>query len=92
MQYRSGKDEDIVKELNKAYHIANSGRKGPVLIDLPMNIQRGDVKNPVYEMSLEEMGLGEARLGCTWEQNVNRCEVVRFCVDMVAESGREWMR
>ena len=52
-------DEDIVKELNKAYHIANSGRKGPVLIDLPMNIQRGDVKNPVYEMSLGELGLGE---------------------------------
>lgn len=50
-------DEDIVKELNKAWHIANTGRKGPVLIDLPMNIQRGDVKNPVYEMSLEEMGL-----------------------------------
>ena len=48
--------EDIVKELNKAYHIANSGRKGPVLIDLPMNIQRGDVKKPVYEMNLEELG------------------------------------
>ena len=31
------KDEDIVKELNKAYHIANSGRKGPVLIDLPIH-------------------------------------------------------
>lgn len=62
-------DEDIVKELNKAYHIANSGRKGPVLIDLPMNIQRGDVKNPVYDMSLEEMGLGEA-----WEvQRENVC-------------------
>ena len=53
-------DEDIVKALNKAYHIANSGRKGPVLIDLPMNIQRGDVKNPVYDMSLEEMGLDQA--------------------------------
>ncbi len=25
-------DEDIVKELNKAWHIANTGRKGPVLI------------------------------------------------------------
>ena len=47
--------EDIVPELNKAYAIANSGRKGPVLIDLPMNIQRGDVAEPVYEMSLEEM-------------------------------------
>ena len=51
--------EDIVPELNKAYAIANSGRKGPVLIDLPMNIQRGDVAEPVYEMSLEEMGLDE---------------------------------
>ena len=53
-------DEDIVKALNKAYHIANSGRKGPVLIDLPMNIQRGDVKKPVYDMSLAEMGLDQA--------------------------------
>lgn len=53
------REEDIVKELNKAWHIANTGRKGPVLIDLPMNIQRGDVKNPVYGMSLEEMGLEE---------------------------------
>lgn len=33
--------------------------KGPVLIDLPMNIQRGDVKNPVYEMSLENINLGD---------------------------------
>ena len=49
--------EDIVNELNLAYHIANSGRKGPVLIDLPMNIQRGDVKNPDFDMSLEEMGI-----------------------------------
>ena len=49
--------EDIVKELNKAYYIANTGRKGPVLIDLPMNIQRGEVEKPVYEMSPEEMGL-----------------------------------
>lgn len=45
--------EDIVKELNKAYHIATTGRKGPVLIDLPMNIQRGEVENPVYDMEFE---------------------------------------
>ncbi len=44
------KEEDIVCELNKAYFIANSGRKGPVLIDLPMNIQRGVVIDPVYDM------------------------------------------
>ena len=52
-------DEDIVKELNKAYRIANSGRKGPVLIDLPMNIQRGDVKKPLYDISAAELGLEE---------------------------------
>lgn len=34
------KIEDLPKELAKAFEIANSGRKGPVLLDLPMNIQR----------------------------------------------------
>ena len=45
--------EDIVTELNKAYHIATTGRRGPVRIDLPMNIQRGEVENPVYDMEFE---------------------------------------
>ena len=48
------KPEDIVKELNKAYHIANTGRKGPVLIDLPMDMRRSEVANPVYDMEFEE--------------------------------------
>lgn len=30
-------------ELEKAYYIATTGRKGPVLIDLPMDISRADV-------------------------------------------------
>ena len=42
--------EDIVQELNKAYHIATTGRRGPVLIDLPMNIQRSEVENPVEDI------------------------------------------
>lgn len=48
--------EKIVEELNKAWYIANTGRKGPVLIDLPMNIQRSEVEHPVYEMDAQEMG------------------------------------
>lgn len=35
----------IKYELNKAIHIAKSGRPGPVLLDIPMNIQKSDV-NP----------------------------------------------
>lgn len=30
-------------ELEKAYHLATTGRKGPVLVDLPMDISRADV-------------------------------------------------
>ncbi len=39
------KEQDIRYELEKAWHIAGEGRKGPVLLDVPMNIQRSDV-NP----------------------------------------------
>lgn len=37
------KAEDIKYELGKALHIAFSGRMGPVLLDLPMDIQRAEV-------------------------------------------------
>ena len=42
------KAEDIRYELEKAVYIATTGRKGPVVIDLPMNISRA-------EINLEEM-------------------------------------
>lgn len=35
---------NIHQELEKAYMIATQGRPGPVIIDLPMNIQRADVQ------------------------------------------------
>lgn len=34
---------DIRYELEKAWYLANSGRKGAVLLDIPMNIQRTEV-------------------------------------------------
>ncbi len=46
--------EQIVEELNRAWHAAMSGRRGPVLIDLPMNIQRGEVEHPVYDEEKDE--------------------------------------
>lgn len=35
--------QDVPYELQKAFHIANTGRKGPVLVDLPYNIAREDI-------------------------------------------------
>ena len=37
------KPEDIKYELDKALDIAHSGRKGPVLLDIPDDIQRADL-------------------------------------------------
>ncbi len=54
-------EKEIVKELNKAYHLAITGRMGPVLLDLPMNIQRGQVNEPVYDMEFEETEKDESR-------------------------------
>lgn len=34
---------NIQYELQKAFHIANTGRKGPVLVDIPYNIAREDI-------------------------------------------------
>ncbi len=36
--------QDLPAILEEAYKIATSGRPGPVLIDIPMNIQRDDIK------------------------------------------------
>ena len=37
------KEEDIRYELEKAVYVATHGRKGPVVIDLPMNISRAEI-------------------------------------------------
>lgn len=37
------KAENVIYELEKAVYIAKSGRMGPVLLDIPMNIQRADI-------------------------------------------------
>lgn len=35
--------EDVPYELEKAIFMAQDGRKGPVLLDIPLNIQRGEI-------------------------------------------------
>lgn len=60
------KADDIRYELEKAVYIATIGRKGPVVIDLPMNISRAEINpdelrsfrpdfEPDYSFNLEEV-------------------------------------
>lgn len=39
---------DIPRIMKEAFYIANSGRKGPVLIDIPIDVQNSEIKNFVY--------------------------------------------
>lgn len=40
--------EDIPRIIKEAFHIANTGRKGPVLIDIPIDVQNAPVKSFKY--------------------------------------------
>ena len=44
----------ICRELCLAYAAAMDGRRGPVLIDLPMDVQRAQIDRPVFEMTFSE--------------------------------------
>lgn len=48
------KAERIAYELEKAYALAVSGRRGPVLLDIPMNIQRSEIEEDALEHYSEE--------------------------------------
>ncbi|MBQ7781712.1 MAG: biosynthetic-type acetolactate synthase large subunit [Lachnospiraceae bacterium] len=52
--YLVKKVQDIPKIFKEAFYIANSGRKGPVLIDIPIDIQNATINNFHYpeEVSL----------------------------------------
>ena len=43
---------DIPRIFKEAFHIANTGRKGPVLIDVPIDIQNAEIKKFVYPESV----------------------------------------
>jgi acetolactate synthase I/II/III large subunit len=71
--------EQIRYELEKACHIAHSGRPGPVLLDLPDNIQRMEINPdmlPAFIPPQEEMG--EKPL----------LEQVQRCVELLEQAER----
>ncbi len=50
--YLVKKVEDIPRIFKEAFHIASTGRKGPVLIDVPIDIQNATIKNFKYPESV----------------------------------------
>jgi len=46
-QFQVKKIDDLAQVVSKAFHIAMSGRPGPVLVDLPMDVQRASLETSV---------------------------------------------
>ncbi len=47
--------DDLARVMDQAFYIASSGRFGPVLIDMPMNVQRGELSAPAVVLPILKM-------------------------------------
>src|SRR4051812_2327515 len=47
---------DIARIVKEAFHIANTGRPGPVLIDVPKDVQNTIVVDPDYDVAMDLPG------------------------------------
>src|SRR4029079_13736530 len=47
---------DIARIMKEAFHIASTGRAGPVLIDVPKDIQNTLVPHPDYDVAMDLPG------------------------------------
>jgi acetolactate synthase-1/2/3 large subunit len=48
--------KDIARVVKEAFHIASTGRPGPVLIDVPKDVQNTAVPNPDYDVAMDLPG------------------------------------
>ena len=54
--YLVSKTEDLPRVFKEAFHIASTGRKGPVLIDIPMDIQQNEIESFEYPETVNIIG------------------------------------
>ena len=54
--YLVSRTEDLPRIFKEAFHIASTGRKGPVLIDIPMDIQQNEVESFEYPETVNIIG------------------------------------
>src|SRR5271166_1419241 len=47
---------DIARIVKEAFHLASTGRPGPVLIDIPKDVQNSVVANPEYHVAMDLPG------------------------------------
>lgn len=72
--------EDLPRVFKEAFHIASTGRKGPVLIDIPMDIQENEIEEFVYPDKVNILGYKPNTKGHAIQ--------IKRAVDAIRESKR----
>lgn len=77
--------KDIAPTIKEAFKVANSGRKGPVLIDIPKDLFLSDIDfNPDnYTSYLQENNLNQSN---TFELNKSNKENLKNAIDLINKS------
>lgn len=78
--YLVNKTEDLPRVFKEAFHIASTGRQGPVLIDIPMDIQENEIECFEYPEDVSIIGYKPNTKGHAIQ--------VKKAVDAIAKSKR----
>src|SRR5436190_23645039 len=60
--YLVHKTDDLPRVMKEAFYIANTGRPGPIIIDVPKDVQSEKVSNPNYDPPMNLPGYKPERL------------------------------
>ena len=78
--YLVNKTEDLPRIFKEAFHIATTGRPGPVLIDIPIDIQQKKIEEFVYPDSVNIVGYKPNTKGHTVQ--------IKRAVELIKKSKR----
>ena len=78
--------EDVARVLREAFYIATTGRKGPVLIDLPKNVQMAETV-PDYDVPMDLPGYCVDQPRATPEQIAEMAAMIREAKRPVIYAG-----
>ncbi len=84
--YLVSKTEDLPRVFKEAFHIAKTGRPGPVLIDIPIDIQQNEIESFEYPDSVNIIGYKPNTKGHS-VQVKRAVEAIKECKRPVIVSG-----
>ena len=61
-------ESELPEMLARAFNVATTGRPGPVLLDIPMDVQRADVQAPITKQTSDDQAHNLASDDALWDE------------------------